>query len=86
MKIKSGFTIKQVAGSYVVMCHGSELDFNGLITLNETGALIWRLIDDGKVDTEIADIIASEYEVDRETALNDVRRFINRMVEANVLE
>ena len=39
MKIRTGLMMRNVAGSYVVVAAGKEaIDFNGMITLNETGA------------------------------------------------
>ncbi len=86
MKIKEGFVLRETAGSYIVMDLGSEISFNGVITLNETGAVIWRAIEEGRTENEIAELIASEYETDAETALRDVKAFINKMSEAGVLE
>lgn len=86
MKIKDGFIIREAAGSYVVMNLGSEINFNSLITLNETGALIWNYINDGFNEDEIATKIAEEYKISFETALTDVKAFINKMREADVLE
>ena len=86
MKIKDGFIIREAAGSYVVMNLGNEINFNSLITLNETGALIWNYINDGFNEDEIAAKIAEEYRISFETALTDVKAFINKMREADVLE
>jgi hypothetical protein len=39
MKIKSGYIMREVADNYVVVPTGqATVDFNGMITLNETGA------------------------------------------------
>lgn len=38
MKIKKGFVLRSVVGSRVVVPMGNEaINFNGMITLNETG-------------------------------------------------
>lgn len=86
MKIKEGFVLRETAGSYIVMNLGDELSFNGVITLNESGALIFRAIEDGKNESEIAEMITANYETDSETALNDVRGFIAKMRKADILE
>lgn len=86
MKIKEGFVIREVAGEYVVMNVGGDTSFNGMITLNETGAFIWKAIEEGKSEDGIADKIVLEYDIDKATALNDVKRFIIKMSEAGVLE
>ncbi|MBO5870579.1 MAG: PqqD family protein [Clostridia bacterium] len=86
MKIKDGFVLRQVASSYVVMNIGGELSFNKMITLNESGALIWNALADGLSAEEAAKRITSEYEVSYEVALNDVNSFIEKMKEAGVIE
>lgn len=86
MKIKEGFVLRETAGSYIVMNLGGEISLNGVITLNETGAFIWKAIEDGKSESDVAKAIAEEYEIDEETALRDVKAFIIKMSEAGVLE
>ena len=42
MKIKSGFVLRQLADTWVVLPLLSQsLNFNGMLTLNETGAFLW---------------------------------------------
>lgn len=86
MKIKEGYVLRSVAGEYIVMNVGGDTSLNSMITLNETGALIWNAVSDGKSEAEIAEQIVSEYEIDTDTALNDVRKFIDKMNGAGVLE
>ena len=86
MKIKDGFVLREVADSYVVMNIGGELSFNKMITLNETGAMIWNGISDNLSREEIAKRITDEYDVSLDVALNDVNLFIEKMKEAEVIE
>lgn len=86
MKIKEGFVLRQVAGSYIVMRLGGENSLGGMITLNETGALIWKAIDSGKNIDEIAAEITKEYDIDRETAKNDIAVFIDKMKKESIIE
>ena len=86
MKIKSGFVLREAAGSYVVIKLGGETDLRRMITLNETGAVIWNAIDEGLSKEDIARRITDEYDIDEKTALKDVESFIIKMSEADVLE
>ncbi len=86
MKIKDGLVLREVAGSYVVMNAGGELNFNGMITLNESGAIIWRGLEEGLSVDEIAERITAEYDIDAETAIADIKRFTDKMSEAGVIE
>lgn len=43
MRIKEGFMLREVAGSYAVIPVGkASADFNGMITLNGVGAFLWE--------------------------------------------
>ncbi|MBR6754624.1 MAG: PqqD family protein [Clostridia bacterium] len=86
MKIKDGFVLREVADSFVVMNIGGELAFNGMITLNEVGAFIWKAVENGANAEEIAKKITLEYEIDYETALSDTKVFIEKMNGVGVLE
>ena len=86
MKIKDGFVLREVADSFVVMNVGGELAFNGMITLNEVGAFIWKAVENGDNAEEIAKKITLEYEIDYETALSDTKVFIEKMNGVGVLE
>lgn len=43
MKINDGFSLRKVADSYVIIPVGDNLvDFSAMITINETGAFLWK--------------------------------------------
>ncbi len=87
MKLKDGFVLRQVGGSYVVVAVGLQtLDFKGMIRLNETGAFLWeRLAKAECTSLDLVDAMTSEYDVDRDTAATDVENFVNSLKEANLL-
>ena len=87
MKIKKGFTVRNIAGSDIVVPVGNaEKIFNGMITLNESGAFFWNaLFKDTTVD-EVVKKVTSEYDVDEERAKADVEKFIEQLRENNLIE
>ncbi len=86
MKIKDGFMLREIAGVNIVVPIGERvIDFNGLITLNETGVLLWNAISGGRKDNELAQMLADEYEVEYETASEDVAEFIKTLKEAEII-
>ena len=87
MKIKKGFTVRNIAGSDIVVPVGNaEKIFNGMITLNESGAFFWNaLLKDTTVD-EVVKKVTSEYDVDEERAKDDVEKFIEQLRENNLIE
>lgn len=86
LKLKEGFILREVAGEIIVIPSGTELDLNMMITLNETGAFLWKCLERG---TERADLIAAlrkEYEVDESTAVQAVDSFVEKLKTNGFLE
>jgi hypothetical protein len=54
-------------------------DMNSVYTLNETGAFIWEHINGKRSVEEIINILTTEYDIDHESAENDVFSFIDNM-------
>ena len=73
MKIKSGFVLRQLADTWVVLPLLSQsLNFNGMLTLNETGAFLWRRLEEGSDPSTLVAALCDEYEVTGEQAALDV--------------
>ena len=87
MKIKEGFMIREVAGYNVVVPVGdAAVDFNGMINLNETGALLWRTLLNGAEESDLVAALLAEYDVTEDIAKQDVSGFIMKMREANLID
>ena len=62
MKIREGFLLRNVAGNNVVVPIGqATLDFNGMMSLNETGAFIFSKMLDGTTKEQLIEDLISEY-------------------------
>ena len=86
MKIKDGFVLRTVAGSNIVVPTGDTcLDFNGMITLNESGAFLWRVLEQGSDDEGMTAALLREYDVDEATAKNCSESFLRKLVEAGCI-
>lgn len=86
MKIKEGYILKEVAGNFIVVAVGeAALDFNGVITLNETGAFLWDKMGSDITEQGLVDIMMSEYDIDENTAKTDVLAFTQKLKEAELL-
>lgn len=87
MKLKSGFMLRAIAGQWVVVPLGERVvEFNGIMTLNETAVHLWRLLEKGANEDELVKSLLSEYEVDADTATHDVRALMNRIRESALCE
>lgn len=86
MKIKDGFILRQVAGNYIVIAVGEEaVDFNGMINVNETGAFLWKMLEDGADEAELVSALVREYDIDADTAGDDVAQFVAKLSDGGLL-
>ncbi len=80
MKLKDGFVLRKVADSYVVVAVGAEAKkHNVMITLNETGALLWEKLSEGAEMNDLVQAILEVYDIDEATAEADVEKFIEKV-------
>ena len=54
-------------------------DMKSVYTLNETGAFVWDLIDGNRNIEEIITALTEEYDINRQSASEDVISLINNM-------
>lgn len=87
MKLKEDYVLRQVADFWVVLPLGeASITFSGMLTLNETGALLWQKLEQGADRNALADALTGEYDVDRACALADVDEFLEKLANAGCLE
>ena len=87
MKIKDGFILREVAGSFIVVAVGEAVKkFNGIVNLNETGAFLWKMLEKGATKEELLKSLLEEYEVDEKTAESDIDGFIAKLQEAKLVK
>ena len=86
MKVKDGFVLRKVAGNYIIIGAGEEaVDFNGMITVNETGAFLWNLLSEDITVDELLSALLKEYDIDENTAKADIDEFITKLKEGELL-
>ena len=84
MKIKEGFILRNVAGSNVVVPVGqATVDFNGMMSLNDTGAF---LFDKLTTEEQLIRDLMDEYSIDKELATKDVKDFIEKVESEGLFE
>lgn len=86
MKIAEGFSLKTIADNNIVVPVGSNtVSFKAIITLNESGAFLWRELETEKDEEQLVKAMLEEYDIDEATVRNDVSEFIENMRAANLL-
>lgn len=87
MKIKEGFVLRSIAGSNIVVPVGAaSVDFNGMITLNDSAAFLWKELEKGSDVDGLTAALLREYDVDEDTARSCSADFVNKLNEAGCLE
>lgn len=86
MELKKEFIMRNIAGDYILVPVGkTALEFNGLITINDIGAFIWRNLNTVTTEEEILDKILNEYEVDEVTAKEDLEEFLSLLRKVEII-
>ena len=87
MKIKQGFLLREVGSLSVVIAVGDEaLDFHKILTLNFTGAFLFKMLQNGAEMSALINALCEEFGVDKTTAETDVNAFLERLTALNLLE
>jgi len=87
MKLNKNFILRQVAEHWIVLPLAEKtVDFSGILTLNESGVLLWNALEKGGDRQSLVDALTSEYEVTAEKAAADVDAFIGKLVQAGCID
>lgn len=86
MKIDKEFVLREIAGDYIIIPTGKTvLEFNGLITVNEVGASIWKMLQEETSFEKLVQGILEEYDVEDSVARQDAQEFLDKLGEGGIL-
>lgn len=87
MKIKDSYVLKRVADTNIVVPIGSgDIDFNTVITLNDSGAFLWDELKKGSSLEALTEAMTNRYEVTEEKAKADITAFLDKARKAGLLD
>ena len=87
MKVKEGFILRTIAGSNIVVPVGeASEEFNGMITLNDSGAFLWKQLEKGTDIDGMVKALLGEYDVDEKTARKCSVDFVKKLEDAGCIE
>lgn len=88
MRTIEGFKLRKLGNEYILVGESMALiNFNKMITLNETAAFLWSEAEKGEFDAHsLCKALCAEYEVSPEQAMTDVTATIESWKEAGVIE
>jgi hypothetical protein len=77
----SDFIKRKIGTQFVIVATGAATKaFNGMISVNGTGSVIWDKLEADLSLDELADAIVAEYEVTREIAMADATAFVEKLM------
>lgn len=86
MKIKLEFVLREIAGDILLVPAGkTALDLNGMLTLNEIGAEIWRMLPQVQGEEEIVERLLCEYDAEPARVRADVAEFLERLRDLGIV-
>ena len=88
MKKKPGINMRNICGENIIVAEGNvNIDFTNILSLNESAAYLWQRIDDEHFDIDtLTQWLMEEYEVDIDTARQDVIAMVDKWLELNIIE
>ena len=87
MKIREGFTLRNVADEFIVMPTGENIaKFEGAVVLSDVAAFAFAQLKRPVSREDLLSLILAEYDVDAETATADLDALLAQFREMNLLE
>lgn len=87
MKVDKEFVLREIGGDYIIIPTGNTvLTFNGLITVNEVGVFIWKMLQKDVTFDELVQGILREYDVEESVAREDIREFLDKLIAGGILK
>lgn len=88
MRIIEGFILRNVMGQATIVGEGvGQIDFNKLITLNDSAAYLWQSVEGKEFNVQtLANLLVDKYGIDQDTALTDAKAIANKWIEIGVVK
>ena len=87
MKLNENFVLRRVADVWVAIPVGMlSAEYQGMLNLNETGALLWQGLEQGKDRGGLIALLTDAYEVTEQQAGLGVDAFLQKLSACGCLE
>ena len=80
--------MRDVMGQSTIIGEGvNQVNFNKLITLNQTAAFLWKAVESKEFDAVLlTELLVKEYEIDEELAIRDAKAIIEQWIEIGLVK
>ena len=86
MKHKGNFTLQTIENQVAAVSMGEDGGFRGIVKLNETGLFLWNMLENDVTVDEMAEAVTAEYDIDIDTARQDVLNFVDILEDKNLID
>ena len=85
-KLKDGFIVRKIGKQIMAVPVGQQTSqIHGMIALSESAEILWKALEKGAEEESLVDILTEIYEIDREKASEDVKKFLAGLKEQGAL-
>lgn len=86
VKAAGNLLLREIAGESILIPVGEmALKIHGMISLSESGAILWQKLQKECTEEELVDAILKEYDIDWATAVEDVQAFLKKMRKIGII-
>jgi hypothetical protein len=86
VKIKDGFVMRRISDVHILAPAGeANIDLNGVITMNDSASFLFKQLQSEITKEALLSQLLDEYDVDAETAKEDIDAFCKQLGEANLI-
>ncbi len=87
MRIINGFILRNIVDSWVVVPVGkTPVEKTYMLTLTESSALLWSMLEKGAEREELISALCDKYEIDRSIAEKDTDAFLLELKKEDLLD
>ena len=86
MKISDGFMLRNILDSWIVVPVGkNSADNASMLSLSESSAHLWKLLEKGATKEELTEALVARYDIGEDIAKKDVGIFIEELEKEKML-
>lgn len=86
LKINEGFVMRNILDEWIIVPLKQQNSAeNYIMTVNESGHMLWELLEKGTTEEELLQRMLEEYDVDEKTAKADISTFLTALSARGVL-
>ncbi len=80
------FAVRSIAGETILVpIRSGVADLDSIFLLNETGSMVWEMVDRIASLDELVDAVEARFVVDREAAARDVAEYLSTLEQAGLI-